>query len=682
MGLKNNRGELRRLTQSNFFRYVLIGGFAATLDLLVFIFLYNTIHLNPTISTVISTSVGIITSFLLNAFLNFKKRNVLLKRFVLFYLTGVVGLMISAAVIHVAHDRLLINANIAKLLSIPLVVAVQFVLNKRFSFSGNLDKDYDTLKFLLLTYYKTALLLLISAAAFFSAVFANVTLDDLDNILGGKLILEGIFPYSGFFSHHAPGMYFLSSLVYPFAHDNVFVYRVIFNIFAFGALLTTYFLLKRRTTAKSAAAYLILMSVGHLVAISHVPLGESMVAQLLPLVAVLVFLRGDNSFSLKELLILSLLLFLVPFMSLVYIFPALVFYAVIAVKVVKNSFYMRSYTALLQLLVLAIPYSLFLIIIVLTGYRRVYADLFIFNSEYYAPMVGEQGGGLWNVLTAILSNNIAQIMTLITNIFTLKYLTQTLLVVGFIFFCIYLWKKNKRTEAGFVPLLPLLLSTRTNTFNHPAITADLSSLSQHAAPYIGMALLVGSVGVLPFINQALRGRHYNKIFGMIAVAYFIIIPTVIFGIWVKSMDSVFISKTKPNYLQYSLSLPRSNEVILLNQLTSPADSVWVGPADFGAQLYVDAKRATRFSFYLPWIDASPDLRKEFTSSLKNEQPKVIVFWGYRSESKEYNYSNDLESVFQENYFQVKDRRLKVFYFNKQDRASINKELKRLNYETE
>lgn len=125
--------------------YGLIGGGSATLDLLAFLVLYNAANLAPVLATVISTSLGITSSFLGNAFFNFRVTDKLRHRFALFYAIGLAGLLLSAAIIYLLHDLLHLNANLAKLISIPLVVLAQYILNSRLSMRQDLADHIDKL---------------------------------------------------------------------------------------------------------------------------------------------------------------------------------------------------------------------------------------------------------------------------------------------------------------------------------------------------------------------------------------------------------------------------------------------------------------------------------------------------------------------------------------------------------
>jgi putative flippase GtrA len=118
----------------NFLLYAVIGVSGVLLDVLTFFLLYNLAHLNPQFANIISTTVGITNNFLWNTFLNFRKRDRLLSRFARFYVVGVVGLGLTAALLWLFATVLGMDANIVKVGSLPVVLVVQYVLNKKWSF--------------------------------------------------------------------------------------------------------------------------------------------------------------------------------------------------------------------------------------------------------------------------------------------------------------------------------------------------------------------------------------------------------------------------------------------------------------------------------------------------------------------------------------------------------------------
>lgn len=114
--------------------YLIIGGSAVVLDAIVFMILYNIGKLDPILSTIISITLATIFSFTLNSRYNFKKEDKVAKRLLLFSLVSAFGMLISSTIIKVGEDKLGIDPNYTKIISIPIIAVTQFVLNKLITF--------------------------------------------------------------------------------------------------------------------------------------------------------------------------------------------------------------------------------------------------------------------------------------------------------------------------------------------------------------------------------------------------------------------------------------------------------------------------------------------------------------------------------------------------------------------
>ncbi len=58
----------------------------------------------------------------------------MLRRFLRFYAVGLVGIGLVAVLLLVFHTWLGVDANVVKVVSLPVVAVLQFLLNKRWSF--------------------------------------------------------------------------------------------------------------------------------------------------------------------------------------------------------------------------------------------------------------------------------------------------------------------------------------------------------------------------------------------------------------------------------------------------------------------------------------------------------------------------------------------------------------------
>ena len=118
----------------NLILYGIIGGFCAALDFAVYT-LFCHLDLMPYLwANVISTHIGIFTSFLLNRSFNFRVKDKTPQRFLFFYAVGLTGLGLSSLMLWLMVDNLQWNELVCKLITIVFVSLMQFILNKYITF--------------------------------------------------------------------------------------------------------------------------------------------------------------------------------------------------------------------------------------------------------------------------------------------------------------------------------------------------------------------------------------------------------------------------------------------------------------------------------------------------------------------------------------------------------------------
>ena len=118
----------------NLILYGIIGSCTAMLDFLIFtgLTLWTSIHY--IIANIISCSTGILCSFLLNRKYNFKVTDHTFRRMVIFFSVGIFGMFLSSVILHFCIDNMHWEELVSKLMSIVIVVIIQFFMNKYISF--------------------------------------------------------------------------------------------------------------------------------------------------------------------------------------------------------------------------------------------------------------------------------------------------------------------------------------------------------------------------------------------------------------------------------------------------------------------------------------------------------------------------------------------------------------------
>lgn len=120
----------------NLILYGVIGGFSAGIDFVVFYSLTNILGVYYLVANIFSVTIGITISFILNKKYNFKVKDRVLKRFLIFISIGFGGLLLSSTLLYFFVDILILDKIISKILSIVLVVLIQFILNKFITFKN------------------------------------------------------------------------------------------------------------------------------------------------------------------------------------------------------------------------------------------------------------------------------------------------------------------------------------------------------------------------------------------------------------------------------------------------------------------------------------------------------------------------------------------------------------------
>jgi len=118
----------------NLILYGIIGTLSAGIDFLIFYTLTTVWGFFYLTANIFSVSIGITISFILNRNYNFKVKDNISKRFVLFISVGLSGLLLSSALLYIFIDIFTLNKIISKILSIFLVVLMQFLLNTYITF--------------------------------------------------------------------------------------------------------------------------------------------------------------------------------------------------------------------------------------------------------------------------------------------------------------------------------------------------------------------------------------------------------------------------------------------------------------------------------------------------------------------------------------------------------------------
>ena len=132
MKTKFSSSDKDNLKIRQFCLYLLFGGFGALTDFMTFKILIDNLW-HPILSNIVSTTIGVALSYLLNSKFTFKQNkeiNTILK----FATVAVIGLIGSSLYIKFLIDGFGVSAIAAKITSMPLIAAGQFLGNRAWTF--------------------------------------------------------------------------------------------------------------------------------------------------------------------------------------------------------------------------------------------------------------------------------------------------------------------------------------------------------------------------------------------------------------------------------------------------------------------------------------------------------------------------------------------------------------------
>lgn len=679
------------MISKQFIKYSVIGISGATLDLLVFLLLFNVGGMAAIAANLISTSCGITNNFFLNRHYNFRKKDFVLLRFLAFYGVGIVGILLSTFIIRIFHDYAGWDANIVKAASVIVVVLVQYGLNKRISFRDITSKQRGSVV-VIGQFLRTHLLELSTFALAIGLLIAAIPhgmlgTDEADNFLSAKLMLHGSLPYVDFFSHHMPGAYIISMLLYVLGDGDMLGFRIALTGFSASFMALNFWLLHKYGNRYAACAYLILLATAHMVLLGYMALAETFIISIASTVIIMLLLLPKNSWKQFGVVsALSLLLFFIPFSGISYSYFAALLY-LMAIPLLWEKSWKRL---AIKAAILASPYILMGAVLVgIHGVNEFIFQNFTFNAEYYSPFFGDMGSNGIQVLLNVLITSIKQLNTIVTQ--PGAHLLQLLLVLGYVSLPLVLWARKQHWFAALTLLSLLIINPRVGIFGLPGIESSFAeSVSQHAAIYRAMALVYASLAIALLSDKRVQlwTKRYavQGAISLFLIAFMVAIPVNALAISHKKTKSP--PKNPPTLTEDQTlaknpwtahkALP-SNPVRIINSLTNSQDTVWIGPIDFIDQPFLIAQRATNYTFYLPWHSACSECRSEFTRQLQDQKP-LIIMW-----SDSYSvpnvptpdYGTEIRAILSKEYYQIPTDNpdFANLYFRKDQEQLINERLR-------
>lgn len=473
--------------------------------------------------------------------------------------------------------------------------------------------------------------------AFFALIFATLFInafhesypDEFDNIMGGWYILHGVPIYAGFFTHHGPVAYFLSSLIEIIGGRSFVHFRIIFSVLIFFFLLWSYTYLRRSFGKDKSIFYLIFIGVVSLAGNYywlHMLLADTLSAYFLSPVITILLLSSfyKKRLSTHDLIIISTLTALTCLCSLTYLYLAIIIYAYSFILYLRsNNFHFFTKPTLRLILIFAAPYLLFLIYLILSNSFGEYLyQGWTFNQKYYIYNYPRPEG--------VTSINPLRFAIVIADRFYNSYLTllhqvttfnigfplNITMAVGTLGLIIYFLLQKKY----FLALIFYLFLTFANGRSDPLTSGETDYQS---AVYIVLAFIsISFILTRLFEDFDLPDKFGRKVIG---VAVFLLIG--FYSIFALGfLGQKFFNRTYAKYMGQEALIYDNPEIApIINKLIPPSQPVWIGPFEFKELFYTNGRPATHYQIFIPGMGESPEIRKRMIAEFEKSKPKLIYF---------------------------------------------------------
>jgi len=486
--------------------------------------------------------------------------------------------------------------------------------------------------------------------------------DEFDNILGGRLILKGILPYSGFFSHHGSMGYFFAAVINLFAGQSFVRFRFLMSIVYLTYFIAVYFLVKKKTKSEFSNTFLlfsILIVLASTYFWGHMFLADPLSAMMvLPAYALLFFRMYKNqALNSNDLITISVFSALTSLVSTTFIFLSAVVSGVTLIYYLKQQKIKIDRLFLNKIakfaFIFSLPYLFFVFFLIISGSIKDFIfDAITYNSKYYIyNYPREPGSGSFinpvRYAIVILNNFLNNYQVQLTGIKYTDFMNPfnlTLAVSNLLLWVTLLWKRK---------YLLFVLSFFALVY----ATVRSNPLTSGPTDYQSSVYIY-----LTFFNAAFSLTNITKFeekdsstftsfskFAFITLVVYWIFNTMFFGmeLW------------RITYNRYMGKLPliydRPQVAPIINAVLSPNEYCWVGPFQFEELYYLNCKQPSKYQWILPQFAQSQMLMDNIIHDYSKNKPAIIVYQrGYSAFGQSPAYSNFFVDFLEKNYVRLKN----------------------------
>jgi hypothetical protein len=231
---------------------------------------------------------------------------------------------------------------------------------------------------------------------------------------------------------------------------------------------------------------------------------------------------------------------------------------------------------------------------------------------------------------------------------------------------------GQRLTAVFLAVLVICASYRGHGVSE--VFEDPSGRDAvYAALALVVAVLVAAAAAKRMSGTLGRARAVPLL--ALAAAVLLAAPPVLAGLRTDATVVRYRSEGIPSSIQ--LTDGGGDTSLVANAVLGPGDYYFVGPSDFYQQLYLDGRRSSLYTFFLPWQAACSECVSDLLADLHRDAPRVVIWRSWQSTfagSPASEYLPQMTALLDRDYFQIADARAEDMYFLESDRASIERAL--------
>lgn len=443
--------------------------------------------------------------------------------------------------------------------------------------------------------------------------------DEFVNLLGGKSILHGLFPYRDFFDHHLPLAWYLSAFIMIFTGKSFVAFRFGWAILQFLAFFCLSLWVKRRNN-EVYPYYLIFLFLYPLAAVYfwfHLYLGDSLAAFFFSLSFWIVFIESfEKTQSLKALIVSSILIAMVVFSSLTFAYLALALYLwnfyLLRFKINRDTFLFCVWSAA--------PYLLYMLFLLATGtFKDFYFANFVYNTQLYISIPNYTRGIHFNPLKfgmTLIFNFFSSYLPLLTKTKYLDLYLPINVLAGISTFILFFLLFSENWFLGMIFFFVF-------SFSAPRSNIQIYSETDYQSSMFLVLGLISSVLVL-FLLRKLSSEN-NVVTDLKRVSRGLVGVFLLFtGVFLLGN---FYNK---QYLIYTQKMPSINNSAysakFVDQLINKGDYYWIGPYEPNEIFFVQKGILPgKYISLLPQFKENNYTKSTFIEQFENHRPKIIIF---------------------------------------------------------